>query len=212
MSMTPRTARRAGLTALLIVGLLALTRPWTIEPIETAPTMAFDATSYVSSAWPRVLGEAQQVAVDAAAVLPGSSSGATSPVSPPVRKALFVTGTGVVTDVNLQSRVGLALVRLDGVDHATVALQVGPVLRGTALRDALSFVRFTDFANQFDFAGVANALNDRVLATVLGSLDARGLAGQLVTFTGAAAVGDGRAGAIPEIVPVTLTVPARGGR
>ena len=36
------------------------------------------------------------------------------------------------------------------------AIQIGPVLRGTALRDALEFVRFTDFVNQFEFAGVAN--------------------------------------------------------
>ena len=68
---------------------------------------------------------------------------------------------------------------------ATVAIQVGPVLRGTALRDALGFVRFTDFVNQFDFAAVANALNERVLTTVLGPVDVRGLSGQRVSFTGA---------------------------
>ena len=36
------------------------------------------------------------------------------PARRPRRTALFVKGTGVVTDVNLQSRVGQALVRLDG--------------------------------------------------------------------------------------------------
>ncbi len=118
----------------------------------------------------------------------------------------------MVTDVNLESRAGQALVRIDGsAAPATVAIQVGPVLRGTALRDALGFVRFTDFVNQFDFAAVANALNERVLTTVLGPVDVRGLSGQRVSFTGAVSR-DTRAAATLEIVPIRLAVAGRGDR
>ena len=75
---------------------------------------------------------------------------------------MFVKGTATVADVDRKSRIGLARLRLPwATDAQTAAIQIGPVLRGTALRDALDFVRFTDFVNQLEFAGVANALNDR---------------------------------------------------
>ncbi len=201
---------RIGFIALVIVGLLAVLRPWTIEPIQTAAPAAFDAPFYVASSWPRVLREADETAVDVTTVLRSSGAGSDDG-APPARSALFVRGTGVVTEVNLQSRAGHALVRIDdGVAPATVAIQVGPVLRGTALRDALRFVRFTDFVNQFDFAAVANALNNRVLETVLGPVDVRALSGERVSFTGAV-TRDARALKTPEIVPVRLTVAGRGG-
>ena len=212
MSMARSRGLRIGFIALVIVGLLAALRPWTIEPIQTAAPAAFDAPSYVASSWPRVLREADETAVDVTTVLRSSGAGPDNSGAPAARSALFVRGTGVVTEVNLQSRAGHALVRIDdGVAPATVAIQVGPVLRGTALRDALGFVRFTDFVNQFDFAAVANALNNRVLETVLGPLDVRALSGERVSFTGAV-TRDARALKTPEIVPVRLTVAGRGGR
>lgn len=212
MSMAQSNVLRIGLGALLGVGLLTVLRPWTIEPARKSATAAFDAPSYVASSWSRVLREAEETAVDVANALrhPATDQGHVD--APRTRTAVFVKGVGVVTEVNLQSRVGQALVRLDGgVPPATVTIQVGPVLRGTALRDALSFVRFTDFANQFDFAAVANALNDRVLGTVLGPIEVRGLSGRRLSFIGAA-VRDTRGAATIEIVPVSLTVAGRGGR
>ena len=170
MSMARSGRLRVGFSAVLILGLLAVLRPWTIEPIRTSATAAFDASSYAASSWPRVLREADETAVDVTTVLQNPAPGPASSDAPPTRTALFVKGTGVVTDVNLRVARGQALVRLDGGRRRRPRspLQVGPVLRGTALRDALGFVRFTDFVNQFDFAAVANALNDRVLGDVLG--------------------------------------------
>ncbi len=212
MSMARSGGLRIGLGALLIVGFLAVLRPWTIEPIRNSATAAFDASSYVASSWPRVLREAEETAVDVTTVVQNSAPGSGRSDAPPMRTALFVKGAGVVSDLNLESRVGKVLVQLDGaVPPATAALQVGPVLRGTALRDALGFVRFTDFVNQFDFAAVANALNDRVLETVLGPIDVRSLSGQRVSFIGAVSR-DTRAAATLEIVPVRLTVADRGDR
>jgi predicted lipoprotein len=205
---------RIGLFALAIGGLLAVLRPWTIEPIQTSTPPAFDAAAYAASAWPRVLREADEAAVDVSSVLQSAATGPGDVAAPPTRTALFVKGTGVVTDVNLQARAGQALVRVDGsgAAPATVAIQVGPVLRGTALRDALGFVRFTDFVNQSDFAAVANALNDRVVEAVLGPVDVRGLSGQRVSFTGAAARGAQAAATTLEVVPVRLAVAGQGGR
>jgi predicted lipoprotein len=209
MSMARSRGLRIGVIALAIGGLLAVLRPWTIEPLQTSAAVAFDATAYAASAWPRVLREADEAAVEVASVLQSPATAPGDTGAPPTRTVLFVKGTGVVTDVNLQSRAGQAVVRIDGTAPATVAIQVGPVLRGTALRDALGFVRFTDFTNQFDFAAVANALNDRVLETVLGPVDVAGLSGQRVSFTGAVAR-DTRAAATLEIVPIRLAVGGRG--
>jgi predicted lipoprotein len=208
MSRIPR-GLRIGL-GLLLLGLLAVLRPWTIRPIE-APRPAFDATSYVDASWPRVLAEADRTARDAAGVLQAFAAGDGAAGGPAARPALFVKGRGVVTRVELGSRVGQALIRLDGAPAATVAVQIGPVLRGTAVRDAASFIRFTDFANQFDFAAVSNALNDRVLSTVLERIDRQALAGQPVSFVGGATVrGHGTETSL-EVTPLVIGV-GRGDR
>jgi predicted lipoprotein len=123
--------------------------------------------------------------------------------SAPGRRAVFVKATATVVGIDRSSRIGLARLRLpwakDGQPAA--ALQIGPVLRGTALRDALEFIRFTDFVNQLEFAGVANALNDRVVKDVLGAVNVDALAGREVAFVGAVPVSGG---AVLEIVPVRL--------
>ena len=76
------------------------------------------------------------------------------------------------------------------------------MLRGTALRDALDFIQFTDFVNQLEFASVANALNNRVLSDVIGRVNIDDLAGRDVTFVGAVPLGG--ASETIEIVPVRL--------
>jgi predicted lipoprotein len=74
-----------------------------------------------------------------------------------------------------------------------VAVLTGPVIRGTALRDALPFIQFSQFTNQLEYARVANALNDR--AVKVGQA-AQVKAGDSVRYAGAAS-SDG-------IVPVLL--------
>jgi predicted lipoprotein len=95
--------------------------------------------------------------------------------------------------------------------RADISIQIGPVLRGTALRDATGIVRFTDFVNQLQFADVANELNSRVLKTVLAPLDATKLKGRVVAFAGALAAPEGKAEpslheALREFLPIRLTV------
>lgn len=180
----------------------AACKPWTVRPIEESGASAggggaaaaaarFDPSAYVDTIWAtKVLPQASSDAVDLAAALAtppaaapaGSPAGAAS--SGP--RSLLVRGAGVITKVDRQSRVGLAYVDLDPADgRPDAALQIGPVLRGTSLRDAVGFIRFADFSNQIDYARVGSALNDRVLATVLQTLPADLHAGQRVTFTGA---------------------------
>jgi len=175
------------------VGVIALLRPWTVRPIESAKTGAFDPAAYVDGIWnQKVLPAAQSATVDVVSVPPGTS------------RSLFVKGSGIIDRVDLSSRIGLAYLRPTSA-NAEVALQIGPVIRGTALRDALEFIRFTDFINQLQFAAVANALNDRVLRSVIGELDAAALPGATISFAGAVTT-DGRIGRRLDVVPVVLDV------
>jgi len=204
MSSRQPTALRLGLGVIAVTIVLAVMRPWTIRPIHTSPTELFDAEAYVASIWPRLLEEADRSAVDVTTIR------ATPPemvgVSPPTRRALLVTGMGVVSRVELGSRVGLAHVQVEGLPAQSIAIQVGPILRGTALRDALPFIRFTDFPNQVDFAAVASSIHRRVLRDVLAPIDVEALSGRKVSFTGAVMIDDARADSTLEIVPAILRV------
>jgi predicted lipoprotein len=204
MSNRRRTALRLGLGAIAVAIVLAIARPWTIRPIHMSPTEAFDADAYVASIWPQILETVDRSAVDVTTI--ARTLPETGGDSVPTRRAVLVRGSGVVSRVDLSSRVGLAHVQIDGLAAPGVAIQVGPVLRGTALRDALPFVRFTDFANQFDFAAVASSIHRRVLEDVLGPIDVEALAGRNVSFTGAVVIDNARADSTLAIVPVTLRV------
>jgi len=110
-----------------------------------------------------------------------------------------------VTAIDRQSRVGLARVRLEPGARGEVAIQIGPVIRGTALRDATSFIRFNDFANQFEFAAVSNALHERVLREVIGGLDLDAVKGKSINVLGATSLQAGAPGDVAlDVVPIQI--------
>lgn len=188
---------KAAIVVVVLAAALAILRPWTMVPIHTTTARTFDAGGYVASIWDaRVLPAAERSAVTLQALVEGQVSA--------TARALFVKGTARVADVDRASRVGLARLAPPGpAGRRQVALQIGPVIRGTAVRDALDFIRFTDFVNQLEFAAVAGALNDRVLTTVLAP--AAGLAaGAEITFVGAVAVS--ASSDVFEVVPVSMRI------
>ena len=202
----PRRGRlKVVLAGVLVAAVLAILRPWTIVPMQSTPAGKFDPQSYVASAWDaRVLPTALGAAIDLRAFM---ETAAADPAGSGPR-AVFVTGTATVVEIDRGSRIGLARLRLPWAsDGQRAALQIGPVLRGTALRDALPFIRFTDFINQLEFASVANALNDRVVSGVLPPVNVDGLAGREVAFVGAVPATGSRA--VLEIVPVQLQLVER---
>jgi predicted lipoprotein len=183
---------------IVVTAALAILRPWTVVPIERATPRTFEPDGYVASIWDsRVVPAAERSAIELEAFMQGRASAGTA-------RAVFVKGTAKVADVDRESRVGLAHLRLPWVKEGHgAAVQIGPVIRGTAVRDALDFIRFTDFVNQLEFAGVASALNDRVLRGVLESTP-RVVAGVEITFVGA--VPASASTQTLEIVPVTLAI------
>jgi len=192
--------KKSVIAAIVMVAALAILRPWTIVPIQTAAAGTFEPAKYVASIWSsRVVPTAESSAVELKEFMESPDPKARG------SKAMFVKGRAKVTEVDRKSRVGLARLELPWAKDRQAAIQIGPVIRGTALRDALDFIRFTDFVNQLEFASVAGALNDRVVMQVL--QDQPGIvAGADVTFVGAVPVS--ASAQTIEIVPVKLNVGA----
>lgn len=113
-----------------------------------------------------------------------------------------VKGEGKVVEANLTSRARKAMVDVDGDGAADLTLQLGPVIKGTSLRDVAPFYRFGDFRDQIEFAKLARALNDRA-STAL-QVPEGDLVGKTVTFSGTV---DLKAATDPWLVTaVTLSV------
>jgi predicted lipoprotein len=102
-----------------------------------------------------------------------------------VSEPSLINGEGRVT------RVEVGQIVLDN----GIALLGGPVIRGTALRDALPFIQFSQFTNQLEYARVSNALNDRAVKV---AESAHVKAGDTVRYAGA--------GSKDGVVPVMLEV------
>jgi len=195
-------ARPRLVVGVLLCGVLHLAcKPWTVRPIDEGSDKPFDARTFVDEIWSaKVVPAARASDVDAATALLDRSA------DPQKTHSVMVRGRGVVREVDRASRVGLARVDLEPTDgHVDAAIQIGPVIRGTALRDALEFVRFSDFTNQLDYADVASELNERVLDGGLAGIARADLDGKTVSFHGAATLGRSRGGVI-EIVPVVLRI------
>lgn len=178
----------------ILLALLAATRPWVVKPLDSTGRaivgpVAFDPESFVAKVWSEQL--------------PAKLSAA-EPVEQAGDAAIFLKGEGVVMAVDTSSRVGVAQVDLDPQDgRADVDLQLGPVVTGSALRDALA-LRFADFDTQVDYANVGAALNRKALAGVPLLGEPSALKGRKITFAGAGAKAPtGRVRLLPVQVALT---------
>lgn len=186
----------------LLPALLLACKIATIRPIESKDNgdaaQEFDAATYVATLWVEDVPAALEQAVELRDIL---AAVATDPEAATARwgrregsgpSHVIVKGSGRVLDVDVSSRVGFASVEVEvpgGTEQ--VRLQVGPVLQGTSIRDALPSVSFDQFVNQIQYADVANALNARVEREQLASLQREALAGRRVRFVGMTTLGGG---------------------
>lgn len=100
--------------------------------------------------------------------------------------AFLVRGTGKVVEIDTTSRVGFLKVDVLPIGKGPdVRLQIGPVISGTALRDALPFITFDQFTNQMEYAGVSRAMHDRLIDTELRALNYSALEEKIIHFQGA---------------------------
>jgi predicted lipoprotein len=98
---------------------------------------------------------------------------------------------GKIVASNTQSRAATIDVDVDGDGKADVRAQIGPAMRGTALRDSLDFVDFNSFKNQIDFAQFGKSFNTYANSNVLSKLPREGLDGKTVKLLGAYVPGSG---------------------
>jgi predicted lipoprotein len=193
--------RRLG--TILGIGLMLSCKLATIRPLPSsgaataAGPRAFDAPGYVESVWAsRVLPTIDREADDCAglvAALKADRNGTLQRLGRgPRGPAYFVVkGEGTVVSVDRRSRVGLVGLDLGkGEGQPDVWLQVGPVIQGMAIRDAVGFIGFDQFVNQIDYAEAGNALNQRVLDAVLKPLDQPPAQGDVLSFAGALTPGE----------------------
>ncbi len=193
--------------------------PWTVRPINeqkepgTGPA-AGTPEEFVNSIWAaKFVPAVMSAAVEARTLLDALQASPEDAIARFGRREaggpayFIVRGQGEVVKVDTNSRVGLALVDVPPFDkRPDLSIQIGPLLRGSSLRDASGLVRFSDFVNQIQFADVGNQLNERVAESVLAPIDKNALVGRLIRFTGTLAAEDGVEPPLRELAPVELVV------
>ena len=114
-----------------------------------------------------------------------------------------VKSTGKVVSVNTESRAGTLIVEIaSDAGPQQITLQIGPVVKGTAIRDSLPFFSFANVTNQIEFAQVGRAFNERALKEVEKPLAELKTPGTAVEFKGAISLTS-----VPEtfvVTPVSL--------
>ena len=201
-------------TALIV----AFDPPWVVESLgkanagsAVAGSQNLNPDEYVAAIWSsKVLPTVRASAVDLPTLLADLKKDRTGTSkryghyavldAPP---AFLVKGTGRVVSVDTASLVSRAGVALGSGAKADAYLQLGPILSGTDVRDALPFVNFNQFVNQVQYGEVAIAINSKILETAYANVDYVKLKGKKVVFTGAFTLS---AATAPLITPITLQV------
>ena len=113
-----------------------------------------------------------------------------------------VRGTATVVDENRASKAATAAIDLDGDGQADATLQLGPVVKGTALRDTTNLYDFSTFRDQIEYAKLGRALNDKAVSKLPGPDIV--LKGKRLNFLGAAVIRS--TSEKPVIMPVSIEV------
>jgi predicted lipoprotein len=172
----------------------------TEESKAEAAAQAFNPDRMVEEMWtPKVLPYLKAKAgpfAEVAAAARADSKAAGEKFGNPRKQAnspwtYVATVDGKIVASNTQSRAATIDVDADGDGKADVRAQIGPAMRGTALRDVLDFVDFNAFTNQIDFAQFGKSFNTYVNANVLSKLPRNGLDGKQVKLLGAYVPGTG---------------------
>ncbi|MBU2515524.1 DUF2291 domain-containing protein [bacterium] len=97
-----------------------------------------------------------------------------------------VKGTGTIIKAKTKSQAAVMEIDLEPMDGKKDAIiQIGPVIKGSSIRDALDFVTFGMFTNQIEYAQLANALNRKAYDTELSKFDRETIVGKDIYFEGA---------------------------
>lgn len=181
--------------AALLLLLLIVKPPFVIKPLArpggTSEAPQSKGAQFADQVWEsKVLPVIQEKAQDIVTVVQeiradpaaaGEKYGRRESTNP---YSYMVKGSGKVLEVNTQSQAGTLVLEVPGLNEK-IALQIGPVVRGTALRDATGAAPFDQFTNQLDYADVAKEMNRRAVKEAFASIAPSSLADKTITFFGA---------------------------
>jgi len=208
-----RSAVLVALLAMALPGCKIIKTPTAEEKAAETAKSAFDPAAKVEAIWQsqaipylqKRAGELKDV-VALATSSPdeaGAKYGNTrKQASAPWTYAVKLTGKVVAADTG--SRAATIDVDADGDGTADAKVQIGPAVRGTALRDTLEFVNFNEFKNQIEWAQFGKAFNEKINTSLLASLPRDGLSGKTVTVTGAFPLP--ASGQLPLVTPAEITL------
>lgn len=117
--------------------------------------------------------------------------------------SFIVRGEGKVNLVKNKLRAGYLGLEMADVDPYKVRLQIGPVFKGSAVRDSISLISFKDYQNQIEWAQVSVAFHELIVRDVLSKIDIEGSLDKQVEFIGCFTVG---AQNTLQVTPVELVV------
>ena len=194
-----RVAVPTGIVVVLVIlwftGLLA-----TVKPAGSAPSLAavmeggaaFDKVKYVDGIWEaRIIPTVEQKAVSLDTLMPvilKDPAAAVKQYGNNIGGAynFLVQFSGTVTKVDTKSLTGTVTMNADYAGGTMpVKIQIGPIILGTALRDAVKFITFEQFTNQMQYGGVSDELNTRVGNDVVAKMDLKNLVGTTLSVKGA---------------------------
>ncbi len=157
-----------------------------------APAGSFAAATYGTTEFPKVrsaiVGRAVVAAVLASALAKDPAAAAKRyGVATGAGPEFAVTFDGVVEKGDF----GTYAVAVPGLPKGVaVAVQTGPVILGTDLRDAAGTISFGQFANQIEYQNAGAALNSEMKKQVLAKIDAGKLTGKTISVVGAFQLND----------------------
>ena len=99
--------------------------------------------------------------------------------------SFMVNGKAEIIGLNKESRVGTIELKLSKDYDAKIFITIGPVIKKDSIRDAVKFIKFNDFVNQLDFAGVSRIIKTRVMNEIIGPLNLNNIVGKKISFEGA---------------------------
>jgi len=112
--------------------------------------------------------------------------------------------SGTIVKAETKSRAAYLDTDVDGDGKADVRIQIGPVIKGTAIRDSLDFVNFNEFKNQIQWAEFGKAFNIHVNGLTLEKLSRDALEGKKVEALGAYPLPS--TGQPALLTPATITI------
>jgi len=115
--------------------------------------------------------------------------------------AVSGSGSGVIIEAKMKSRAAKLQVDTDAGGKTDVTGQLGSVIRGTAIWDAMPFLIFTNFRDHIEFTKLAGGLN--AMAHEGLRISEGDIIGQTVRFEGIFSFKN--VTTKPEVVPTALT-------